>query len=196
VLLAAACTPPAVIKRAEPAYPRDARQNPDGMPLTAKLRVVLKPDGTVSAASITGTTGILQFDTSAIEAVKNWLFSPTRTGCAGDEDNVVTVTFPHGPLPQGPYDPCAHDALVMKQVTPEFPFSARNLDRRPRQVRVQVAIDSNGDLLSASIVQSSGIKALDDASIEAARASTYSPKFVNCMPVSATYTFLVTFDPN
>lgn len=55
-------------------------------------------------------------------------------------------------------------------------------------VLLAVTVSASGSVKSASITKSSGLKAFDNAGLQAARNSTYKPKTVNCKPVEGTYT--------
>ena len=88
------------------------------------------------------------------------------------------------------------DATAVNPVTPEYPDSAREQGLGEVQVTVVVTIAPSGSLENATIGQSGGNMAIDQAALSAARQSTYAPKIVNCQPVEGTYNFKVTFDPN
>jgi TonB family protein len=86
------------------------------------------------------------------------------------------------------------DATVTHMVSPDFPQSARTFSRFVGTARVAVTVSPTGTMESARIVQSTGNFALDQAALMAARQSTYSPKVVDCQPVTGDYLFMVTFD--
>lgn len=88
------------------------------------------------------------------------------------------------------------DATVVQQAQPEYPDSAREQGLGEVQVAVKVTIGPSGNLVDASVSQSAGNMALDQAALAAARQSTYAPKIVNCQPEQGDYLFRVTFDPN
>jgi protein TonB len=88
------------------------------------------------------------------------------------------------------------DATVVQQAQPEYPDSAREQGLGEVQVAVRVTIGPSGSLVNATISQSAGNMALDQAALAAARQSTYAPKIVNCQPEQGDYLFRVTFDPN
>jgi protein TonB len=84
----------------------------------------------------------------------------------------------------------------VQQAQPEYPDAAREQGLGEVQVAVKVTIGPSGSLVNATISQSAGNMALDQAALAAARQSTYAPKIVNCEPVTGDYLFRVTFDPN
>lgn len=61
-----------------PPYPKRAREM--GWEGTVVLRVEVKPDGTVGAASVHRTSGYLTLDEAALSAVKRWRFAPPTDG--------------------------------------------------------------------------------------------------------------------
>jgi len=78
----------------------------------------------------------------------------------------ITESYRSSIIALRPGAKCAHpdaDAIAVKPVTPEFPR------------------------------QASGNTSLDRAALEAARASQYTPKIVNCQPVAGTFVFRTTF---
>jgi periplasmic protein TonB len=124
---------------------------------------------------------------------------------SGSEEGVPggTGTAAPGPvstLPPGTPKPACktpyQDATVVQQAQPEYPDSAREQGLGEVQVAVKVTIGPSGSLENATISQSAGNMALDQAALAAARQSTYAPKIVNCEPVTGDYLFRVTFDPN
>ncbi len=60
----------------------------------------------------------------------------------------------------------------------------------------RVTIGPNGEVVSARIERSTGDAAFDQAVLNAAKGSTYSPKIVDCKPVQGAYLFSVLFDLN
>ncbi len=61
-----------------PPYPKRAREM--GWEGTVVLRVEVRPDGTVGAASVHRTSGYLTLDEAALIAVKRWRFAPPTDG--------------------------------------------------------------------------------------------------------------------
>ena len=71
-------TRPHYLDAMRPPYPRHAREM--GWEGTVVLRVEVKPDGTVGAASVHRTSGYLTLDEAALTAVKRWRFTPPTDG--------------------------------------------------------------------------------------------------------------------
>lgn len=102
------------------------------------------------------------------------------------------ASTPTPPQCQTPYQ----DAAVNQGVDPSYPDTAREMGMGTATVAVEVTIGPQGQVLKASIAQSSNNMAMDNAAKQAAEQSTYTPKIVNCQPTTGTYLFKVTFDPN
>ncbi|MBV9270074.1 MAG: TonB family protein [Candidatus Eremiobacteraeota bacterium] len=86
------------------------------------------------------------------------------------------------------------DATALVPVTPEFPTNARYIGKVATTL-VRVRLSANGEVDDASIQQSSGNTAIDDAAMQAARATLYFPKIMNCHRLPGTYLFRATFSP-
>lgn len=96
--------------------------------------------------------------------------------------------------PRGPNcRPANVDADVLEQAQPEFPDAARNVFGTPRAV-ITVNLSAQGQMTSATISQSTGNRALDQAAFDAARLSTYLPAVKDCKRVPGTYQFTVTYE--
>ncbi len=65
----------------------------------------------------------------------------------------------------------------------------------PVTVLVNVSLDSNGNVVDATVQQSSHNADIDVAAIRAAQQSRYQPKLVNCKGVHASYIFRAEFNP-
>lgn len=179
MLMAAACTPPAVVERTAPSFPSGVSPVAAGGTLTAGVRVILAPDGSVAHDEIAQSTGIPLFDTAALEAAKRWRFAALGTACSGDPANIVSVEFTHVPLPPS-YDPCSHDAFELMHVQAEYPQEAHDIGLGSRQVILSLPIDASGKAGRPQVVRSSGNLQLDYAAEQAAHQSIYAPAAVNC----------------
>ncbi len=83
------------------------------------------------------------------------------------------------------------DATVTSPAMPKMPHGLTVKGT----ATVLVTIAPNGSVKSASVSKTSGNAAIDNAVLDAARQSKYSPKLVNCQPVQGTYLFLAAFKP-
>ena len=59
-------------------------------------------------------------------------------------------------------------------------------------VNVMVSLDENSKLVAAQVVKSPS-SLLNNAALQAARASTFATKIVDCKPVAAQYLYVVDF---
>lgn len=72
---------------------------------------------------------------------------------------------------------------VVHHATAPYPDSARVLGLGNEHVEVLVTLSPTGSVTAERIARSSGDLAIDQAALQAARKSTYSPEVVNCQPV-------------
>lgn len=83
---------PLASRNAPPKYPDFARRN--GWQGVVLVRVVVRPDGKVKAATLCRGSGYSVLDQAALEAVRRWLFQPKVAGGLAVESTVeVPVTF-------------------------------------------------------------------------------------------------------
>ncbi len=87
------------------------------------------------------------------------------------------------------------EAKAVHTVTPAYPREAAS-KALEGGVTVRVTIGVNGSVTAASVLKTSGNAALDAAAVAAAKASTFTPKTVNCAPTPASYAFHVMFAAN
>ena len=85
------------------------------------------------------------------------------------------------------------DAKPLDAAAPDLPKSQMPTHKVSAVVLVTIA--ANGKATAARIYSSSADAAVDRAVIVAAEKSTYSPKIVNCVPVTGTYLFRADFAP-
>ena len=85
-----------------------------------------------------------------------------------------------------PTSACSHDADVVKPVPP---YATISLGTPPLYATVEVLVAPDGSVKKAHIYKTSGDLLFDQASVWAAKRSTYKPKVVDCNPVEGTYFF-------
>lgn len=101
------------------------------------------------------------------------------------------------PAPKRPACAVANaDGRVIRQITPDYPDSARDLNIGPVTVTMKVTIGPSGALEGVALLHSSGNTDIDKAALDAARQSTYAPRRVNCKNVTGSYEFRADFNPN
>ncbi|MGC1380913.1 MAG: M56 family metallopeptidase [Candidatus Baltobacteraceae bacterium] len=90
---------------------------------------------------------------------------------------------------------CVHpnaDASVVNAAAPSLPHGLK----AEGTVNVAVTIAPNGHVIGTKVLRSSGNASIDEAVVEAARNSTYSPKLAGCTPIEGQYVFHVEFAPS
>ena len=85
------------------------------------------------------------------------------------------------------------DAAITQAVPPVYSASARQ-QGATGTVLVRVNLSSTGAVVGTSVYRSSGNDALDDAALQAAQASLYSPEINDCQPTGGSYIFRANFN--
>jgi TonB family protein len=88
------------------------------------------------------------------------------------------------------------DLAMVKAADLKYPDSARNLGLGRVTILIQLSVNADGSVASAQIQQSSNNLALDQAALQAARQSVYSPMIVNCEAKTANAVLVVAMAPN
>jgi len=88
-----------------------------------------------------------------------------------------------------PFTTCDHPAGVVTPAVPDIPDSAAN--DAAKSADALVTIGADGHVVTAKIVKSSGNAAVDEATLRAAEASTYSPEVEDCKAETGVYVFHV-----
>jgi protein TonB len=118
---------------------------------------------------------------------------PEGNANTGAPATVVAMASP-APTPTKPA--CAvpnSPASATEKATPETPETARQMGVSGT-AQIKVNLDTNGDVVSASILTSTHNGALDKAALQAALQSKYSPEIDNCVKTSGSYLYIVTFE--
>ena len=183
-----------VVSPAVPRYPESARLRHVGN-VTVLVKVTIGPDGKLQHASVYKSSGSSDIDVAAIFAAEGSTYLPRILQCkpvTGDyiarEDFVEPTPDPSCPVRY-------QEITITHSVKPEYPDGAHALGLGQVMVLVAVNIGPDGTVRSVSIDKSSGNMAVDMAAMNAAKASSYSPKIVNCTPTSGSYLFVAQFVP-
>jgi TonB family protein len=106
----------------------------------------------------------------------------------------VVATPTSAPFPPAT---CAHPFLPVRirdAIDPVFPRSVHQGDYGGRaDVRLALAVDEFGSLTDFGVMSSSGLTAFDQATLEAAKASSYLPAVSYCRQVKGIFIFRATF---
>jgi len=163
-------------------------------PVGNVLSAVLRP--MAATATCAKTTRIVRFpDTSSVygpfePSGGDLEFQKTVAVEAQGPDRAVAVTTRNAAT----FDcKVAHrDARATHFVQPEYSSHARELGQ-VGTARVKVSLSASGAVQSISIYKSSGYPDLDEASLAAAKASTYAPEVEQCFSVDGAYLFRADF---
>lgn len=204
---------PSVIKQANLNVPKAVSDRISGSH-TATVAVTLDAAGRVTAASIYQSSGYPELDQAAIDAAKHSTYAPGATNCAASGGTFAVEFDYDGNTTVAPDKDCPREARVFTVARPDGAVIRYSGISSPVVVAVVLTIAPDGQLVDARIAQSSGVMALDQAALDAARRSTYEPKMealpvrrqagtagsvtnagVVCHAVTGKYYFKVTFRP-
>lgn len=107
--------------------------------------------------------------------------------------DVAPTAGPPAPTPT-PKPACSAPDIPAKAVVTQTAVAPEDAGGYTGQAKVQVDLDASGNVLGASIYQSTGSLELDRAALAAARASRYAPEERDCKNVSGSYLFVVDFE--
>ena len=136
----------------------------DELPVRANVRTVIGSCDSNAAAPMAAGSGTGGLGTA-----------PAKVVIASDEPPPPPKPTPHAPISGG-----VLNGRAVRLVTPPYPAIARSA-HASGAVQVQVLIDENGNVISASVV--SGHPLLRAAAVAAARASKFSPTKLSGQPV-------------
>lgn len=110
--------------------------------------------------------------------------------------SLVLNAAPSAPLESAACTEPFREATVTRPEQPQYPDVLRGRVGSDVMTSVEVAIEPDGTLQDDWVWAPSGFKPFDDASLDAARRSTYKGARAYCRAVPGEYYFRVTFDPN
>jgi len=182
----------ALIQQVDPKLPAGAQVN-QAVPVI--VQVTISPEGDVLGASIAQSSGNTELDQAVLNAAKASSYQPKVSNC---NPTVGTYQFrwrftPSNAAVQAA-NTCNRDGLVSNAARPAFP-AGLHLEQ-PAATIVRVTIGTTGEVVDAKVEQSSGVPALDEAAVDAAKHSSFLPKMVSCKAVVASYTYKVVFNPH
>jgi TonB family protein len=100
------------------------------------------------------------------------------------------------PSPTATKPACANpnaDAVATQKVTPDMPEIARQMGATGT-AQIKVTLDAKGNVTAVSVYKSTNNRALDQAALQAAQQSRYSPQVKDCVAVAGSYLYVVTFE--
>ncbi len=195
---------PKLIKRVEPKYPTEAKEN--GVTGQVILVAAIDLEGQVEQAKVISGHPLL--NNAAIEAVKQWRYEPyIVNGQPKTVQFTVVITFKLSADTEKGEPAKAQEALrvasiqqpkLIKRVEPTYPQAA--LDARTQgQVIVEATTDIYGRITSAKHIPKDGqamtpeYQLLVDSAIEATKQWVYEPYIIDGEPKPVRFTVLLTF---
>ena len=170
-------------------------------PTQTVVSVLVGPDGSVIGASVSQSSGDNVLDRAALQAAQATTYQPKIVDCTPAAGTYMyTWNFGAAAAPKGrdqspaPANPCNHDGSISKSADAVLPATTHF--QQPLTALVRVTIGTNGELIDAKIAQSTGNDTVDMSALDAAKHSTYAPKFVSCKAVVASYIYKIVFKPH
>ena len=106
---------------------------------------------------------------------------------AGDPNAVATASA------APPRPACSVPNVPAHTISTAMPQTPDGVEGLPATAEVAVTLDAAGRVTDLHIYRSAYDQQLDRAAIAAAKASTYAPALVDCLPAGGTYLFTVEF---
>lgn len=128
----------------------------------------------------------------AVGSVNTGRVDPTLTYTVGTNEGTNPTQYKVDPNNSGTISGGVVNGKAVNLVKPPYPAAAKAV-RAAGAVNVQVTIDEQGNVISAQAV--SGHPLLRAASVQAARASTFSPTLLQGQPVKVTGIIVYNFVP-
>lgn len=180
-----------IAQRVDPAIPANT---PPASADQTVVRVTVGPDGSVMGASVEKSSGNPTLDQAVLTAAKATAYSPRLENCQPVMGSFTYAwKFGTQSAASGNSKSCDRDGSIASSAHAVLPADVHL--QQAATALVKVTIGENGQLVDAKIQQSSGNNAVDQAALDAAKRSTYAPKFVSCKAVVASYIYKMVFNP-
>jgi TonB family protein len=193
-----------LIRRVEPVYPELAKKARVQGKVTLKISV--DEEGNVADVSVIEGHPLL--DEAAINAVRQWKYSPTflngkpvsvmatvsvEFNLGGRLSSVGQIAPPPRPVKRDPIQIGGNvpESKPIRRVEPVYPELAKEA-RVQGKVTLKITVDKEGNVTDVSVI--AGHPLLDDAAVNAVRQWKYSPTFLNGKPISVMATVTVEFN--
>lgn len=178
-----------------PAWPETALGKGQGG--TTRLLLRVSPDGAVTSAKVTASSGFADLDQATIATATQCKFSPgARSGRSGLAPVVFTHVWERGFVRSTPASgaasrPAARLPCAKLTFPPE---SQRNGEQGT--VHMSFLIDTDGTVLESNVVKSSGFPALDRATLDGMATCQFAPAVTNGKPEKSLLSFSYTWTLN
>ena len=118
--------------------------------------------------------------------------SPMPSPASTSGPAVAPTAAPFVPTPT-PKPACSAPDIPAKTLVTQPADRPEDADGYTGTAKVRVDLDAAGNVVGASVYQTTGSMELDHAALAAARASRYAPEERDCKNVSGSYLFIVDF---
>ena len=175
-----------------PAWPETAIGK--GKSGTTRLQLRVGPDGTVSSAKVTSSSGFDDLDQATIATATQCKFSPgARTGRSALAPVVFTHVWERGVAPATVS--ASRPAARLPCAKMAYPSdSQRNGEQGT--VHMSFLIDVDGTVLESNVVKSSGFPALDRATLDGMAKCQFTSAVANGKPERSLLSFSYTWTLN
>lgn len=184
-----------LVSRVSPQTPADVALD---RAVHGSVQVSVAPDGSVTAIKIVQSTGNAELDDAIVDAAKKSTYQPKVDNCNPVAGSVLYAadfgSSPKAGASAPPGTSCDHEGRVSNWAHAVYPASLQVT--KDTSAIVHVKIGTSGELLSENISQSSGNDVLDQSALDAAKRSSYEPKFADCKAVVADYFVRFDFQPH
>ena len=192
-----------IISKVNPVYPQEAREQ--GIQGAVVLHAIIGADGAIKELAV--VSGPPELTTSAIEAVRQWVYKPyLLNGEPTEVETTITVNFSLGNSAQPSSDPhssadnngepllvggSVRPPVLLHSVDPEYSESARKA-KLSGDVIVGLTVDAAGEPQNVHVTRGLGNE-LDEKAIEAVQQYRFKPATKDGEPVAVALNVAVNF---
>ena len=160
------------------------------------IKVSVSSDGTLRAAHIVRSSGSDEADRVALSRVYGFKYHAATQRCVSvDSAKVIYVASDSAAsesTSRASASSCAvpNKEAAIKGVAADADYPAIAKEQGAvGSVEVEVTLDETGAVQGVSVYKSSGSEALDNSALQAAKATSYAPATVDCVPQPGRYLF-------
>jgi TonB family protein len=176
-----------------PAWPDSSIGKGESGTTSVLLRV--NPEGIVTSAKITASSGFADLDRATVVTATSCRFAPgARSGRPGQAPVVFSHVWERG-VTRGDAVGASRPAARLPCAKLPYPADALR-DGEQGTVHMRFLIDTDGAVLEKSVVKSSGFPALDGATLDGMAGCRFSPALANGKPERSLLSFSYTWTLN
>jgi TonB family protein len=162
---------------------------------TTRLLLRVDPEGIVTSAKITASSGFADLDRATVVTATRCRFAPgARSGGPGHAPVVFSHVWERG-VTGGDAVGASRPAARLPCAKLPYPADALR-DGEQGTVHMRFLIDTDGAVLEKSVVKSSGFPALDGATLDGMAGCRFSPALANGKPERSLLSFSYTWTLN